>query len=195
MMAEYKEMLGKRFHIVQNGLDPNEVTEYLMKDAGSSDTVFKKLEQFSALEQAAKTMEDAIKQARDMAERAKVKAAEEAESRKAQAIEDGKEIAAKIINEAGKSVVAYFDNNSSILMQTMDEAFKKAREQVAGNRTKAREQIEKGVWAEIDRIVKDVDRNARESSQSKLKPTDTSSVDKTPSVVSSTPSDPWQDAR
>ena len=32
-MAEYKEMLGRRFHIVQNGLDPNEVTEYLNGEA------------------------------------------------------------------------------------------------------------------------------------------------------------------
>lgn len=194
-MDTYKEILGEKFRIVEKGLDPEEITEYLMKDVGSSDTVFRKLEQFSALEQTAKTIEDAIKQARDSAERAKVKAAEEADSRKAQAIEDGKEIAAKIVNEAGKSVLAYFDDISSMLMQTMDEVLKKARDQVAGNRTKTREQIEKGVWAEIDRIVKDVDRNTHESSNSKPKATDASSMNKAVSATSSTSPDPWQDAR
>jgi len=191
-MAEYKEMLGEKFHIVQNGLDPNEVTEYLKREAGSSDAVFRQLEQFAALQSAAKTIDDAIKQAKDLAERAKVKATEEAESRKAQAIENGKEIAAKIINEAGKSVLAYFDNASSVMMATMDEAFKKAKDQIASNRNKTREQIEKGVWAEIDRIVKDVTRRTREPSNSKPQPTSTGPADK---VASSTPSDPWQDAR
>jgi ribosomal protein S17E len=190
-MDTYKEILGEKFHVVEKGLDPDEVTEYLMKDVGSSDTVFKKLEQFSALEQTAKTIEDAIKQARDLAERAKVKAAEEADSRKAQAIEDGKEIAAKIVNEAGKSVLAYFDNVSLMLMQTMDEAIKKVRDQVAGNRTKTREQIEKGVWVEIDRIVKGVDRNTRESSNTKPKAANASSVNKAVSTISSTSPDPW----
>ena len=194
-MAEYKEMLGEKFHIVQNGLDPDEVTAYLEREVGSSASVFEKLEQFAALQSAAKTIDDAIKQAKELAEHAKAKATEEAESRKAQAIEDGKEIAAKIINEAGKSVLTYFDNVSSILMQTMDEAFKKAKDQVAGSRTKTREQIEKGVWAEIDRIVKDVARNPGESSISKPKAADTDPVGKTASNVSSTPTDPWQDAR
>ena len=194
-MAEYKEMLGEKFHIVQNGLDPDEVTEYLKREAGSSESVFKQLEQFASLQSAAKTIDDAIKQAKNLAEHAKVKAAEEAESRRAQAIEDGKEIAAKIISEAGKSVLTYFDNASSVMMATVDEAFKKAKDQIDSNRNKTREQIEKGVWAEIDRIVKDVDRNTRESSQSKLKPIDTNSVDKVPSAVSSTSTDPWQDAR
>ena len=194
-MAEYKEMLGGKFRVVQNGLDPNEVTEYLKSEAGSSDSVFRQLEQFAALQEATKTIDEAIKQARDLAEHAKVKATEEGERRKAQAIEDGKEIATKIINEAGKSVLAYFDNASSIMMETMDEAFKKTKDRVVGDRSKMREQVEKGVWSEIDRIVKDVDHTARVSSNSKPKNTTSGSVDKAASAVSSTPSDPWQDSR
>ncbi len=194
-MAEYKEMLGRKFHIVQNGLDPNEVTEYLMTEAGSSDSVFNKLEQFSALQAAAKTMDEAIKQARNLAEYAKVKATEEAEQRKAQAIEDGKEIATKIINEAGKSVLAYFDNASSIMMEAMNETFKKAKEQVSGNRAKVRGQIEKATWAEISQIVTDMGHPARESSNSKPEPTNPSPTDKAASAASSTSSDPWQDSR
>ena len=189
-MVEYKEMLGKKFHIIQNGLDPNEVTEFLTSEVGSSDTVFDKLEQFSALNEAAKTINDAIKQARELAEHAKAKVAEEAERRKAQAIEDGKEIAAKIINEAGKSVLDYFDNASSTMMEVMDEAFKKAKDQIEVNRTKTREQIKKGVWAEIDRIVKSVDRNTREPSNSEYEDTDAGSADKAASTSVSSFSDP-----
>ena len=193
-MAEYKEMLGRKFHIVQNGLDANEVTEYLEGEVGSSDGVFRQLEQFAALQAAAKTIDDAIKQARDLAEYAKVKATEEAERRKAQAIEDGKEITAKIINEAGKSVLAYFDNASSIMMEAMNETFEKAKEQVAGNRAKMREQIEKKNWAEINKIVTGTGHPTRESSNSKPPPTNTSPTDKAASAASSTSSDPWQDA-
>ena len=73
-MSNYRELLGRRFRIVENGLDPDEVTEYLMKEIGSSETTFEHLEQFSALEEATKTIDDAIKQARELAEHAKVRA-------------------------------------------------------------------------------------------------------------------------
>ena len=187
-------MLGRRFHVVQNGLDPNEVNDYLTSEADSSDGVFRQLEQFSALQAAAQTIDDAIKQARDMAEHAKAKATEEGEHRKAQAIEDGKEITAKIIDEAGKSVLDYFDNSSSIIMEVMDEALKKAKDQVSGNRAKMREQIEKEVWSEINKIVTDMEHPARKPSNLKPEPTNTSPTDKVASTVPSTSSDPWQDA-
>ena len=73
-MSNYRELLGRRFRIVENGLDPDEVTEYLMKEIGSSETTFEHLEQFSALEEATKTIDDAIKQAKEMAEHAKTRA-------------------------------------------------------------------------------------------------------------------------
>ena len=142
-MAEYKEMLGKKFHIVPNGLDPNEVNEYLLGEAGSSDSVFKQLEQFSALKAATKTIDDAIKQARELAEHAKVKANAEAEQKKAQAVEEAKQLAAKIINEAGTSVLSYFDSASAVMMEAINEALKKAKEQVTMNRAKTREKIER----------------------------------------------------
>ncbi len=194
-MAEYKEMLGRKFHIVQNGLDPNEVAEYLTEEVGSTDTVFRQLEQFSALQMATKTMDDAIKQAKDLVERVKVKATAEAEQRKAQAIEEGKQITAKIIDEAGTSVLAYFDNASSIMMEAMNETFKKAKEQVAGNRVKMRDKIGKAIGAEISQIMIDMEHAAQESSNSKPEPTTPGSTDKAASAASSTSSDPWQDAR
>ncbi|HEY31528.1 MAG TPA: hypothetical protein G4O10_00290 [Dehalococcoidia bacterium] len=194
-MDIHKELPGNEFVTVEKELDPKQVTEHLMKDAGANDSVFNKLEQFSALQKAASTIDEAIRQAKELAESAKARATEEAERRQAQAIEDGKEITAKIINEAGKNVIAYFDDVTSIVVGVIDEALKKAKDQVNSSRAKMREQIEKRVWAEIDRIVKDVDRNPQESSHSKPQLTDTSSTDKVPSAVSSIPSDPWQDAR
>jgi len=195
MMAEFTEMPGKKPNIVQSGPDPNDVNESFTESTGSVDTVFHKLEQFSNLERIADTIEDTIKQARDMAERAKIKVEEESEVSKTRAIEDGKEITAMIINEAGKSVLAHFDNASSILARTIDEVFKKVRDQVASDRTKTRGQIEKRVWAEIDRIVKGVERRSQELSKSEHRSTITRLDNETASTVSSTPSDPWQDAR
>ncbi|HEY31931.1 MAG TPA: hypothetical protein G4O10_02355 [Dehalococcoidia bacterium] len=194
-MAEYKELLGKKFQVVQNGLDPNEVTEYLMREVGSSDTVFRQLEQFSALQAATKTIDDAIKQARDLAEHAKVKATAEAEQRKAQAVEEGKKLAAKIINEAGTSVLAYFDNASSIMMEAMNEAFKKTKDQVSGDRAKTREKIEKAVGAGISQVMTDMENPAKESSDTQPESTNPSPTNKAASVASSASSDPWEDSR
>ncbi len=194
-MAEYKELLGRKFHIVPNGLDPNEVTEYLMSEAGSSDTVFKQLEQFSALQEATKTIDEAIKQAKEMAEHAKVKARTEAEQRKTQAIEEGKQIAAKIINEAGTSVLAYFDSASSIMMEAMNEAFKKAKEQVTMNRAKTREKIEKTVEEGISQTTTNIEQSGREPSSSQPGSTSPGPVNRAAGAASSNPSDPWQDSR
>jgi len=194
-MTEFTEMPGKKPNIVQSGPDPNDVSESFQESAGSVDTVFQKIEQFANLEKMADTIEDAIKHARDMAERAKIKVEEESEVSKARAIEDGKEITAMIINEAGKRVLAHFDNASAILARTMDEIFKKAREQVSSDRTKTREQIEKHVWAEIDRIVKGVEHRSQELSKSEHRSTITKLDNETASTISPTPSDPWQDAR
>jgi F0F1-type ATP synthase membrane subunit b/b' len=194
-MDTYKELLGNKFRIVEKGLDPEQVNEYLKRGANSSDSVFKKLEQFSALQEAANTIDEAIKQAKELAERAKAKAMEEVEHKKAQAVEDGKEITAKIINEAGKSVLDYFDNSSSVIMGVMDEALKKAKDEITSNRLKMREQIEKRVWAEIDRIVKGVDRSNRESLDSKRQLANMGPTGKAASTVPPSSSDPWQDAR
>jgi len=194
-MAEYKELLGKKFQIVQNGLDPNEVTEYLMKEVGSSESVFQQLEQFSALQTAAKTIDDAIKQAKELAEHAKVKAKAEAEQRKAQAVDEGKQIAAKIINEAGTSVLAYFDSASSIMMDTMNEAFKKVKEQVSVNRSNAREKIEKAVEEGINQVIKELEQTDKEPSNSQSESAKSRPADKAVSAASANSSDPWQDSR
>ena len=194
-MAEYKELLGQKFQIVQNGLDPNEVTAYLMRETGSSDNVFRQLEQFSALQEATKTIDDAIKQAKELAEHAKVKANTEAEQRKAQAVEEGKQIAAKIINEAGTSVLAYFDRASSIMTEAMNEAFKKAKEQVTMNRAKTREKLEKAVDEGISQVMTDKEHPVSEPTSPQQKPTNPDPTNRVASAASATSSDPWQDSR
>lgn len=191
-MSDYKDLLGKRFRIVEKGLDPNEVTEYLMREAGSSDSVFKQLEQFSALQAATKTIDEAIKQAKDLAERARIKASEEAEQRKSQAVEEGKLVATKIIDEAGKSMLDYCDRVSAILVEAIDEAFKKAKEHLTGNSTEMHKQVEKGTETAINQIMKDIDYPARESSDSKVESANPEPREKAASTVSSTSSDPWQ---
>ena len=49
------ELLGREFRTVEKGLDPNEVIEFLKVTTGSSEDAFRRLEQFSALQAAAKT--------------------------------------------------------------------------------------------------------------------------------------------
>ena len=82
------ELLGREFRTAEKGLDPNEVIEFLKAVTGSSEDAFQRLEQFSALQTAAKTMEESISQARRLAEYARKQAESEAQQKKTQAVEE-----------------------------------------------------------------------------------------------------------
>jgi F0F1-type ATP synthase membrane subunit b/b' len=144
-MSNHRELLGRRFRIVENGLDPDEVTEYLMKEISSSETTFQHLEQFSALEEATKTIDDAIKQARELAEHAKTRAKAEVAQQRAEAIEDAKMQAAEIIEQAKKGCTSLIDSTSDILIKTLDGVLEKAKNQIAADLPRIRENFEKAV--------------------------------------------------
>jgi hypothetical protein len=194
-MAEFKEILGERFHIVEKGLDPNEITDYLIRNAGSSDTIFRQLEQFSAFQAATKTIDDAIKQARDLSEQAKVKATEEAERMKMQAIEDLKKIAVEVIKEAEANVISYADKSSSIWMEAIEETSKKTKEQIAGARTEMCEKIDKVVEAKVGKMTMGINHTTQEPPESMPMQNKTTSTAKDAGEASSDWSDPWKDAR
>ena len=144
-MSNYRELLGRRFRIVENGLDPDEVTEYLMKEIGSSETTFQHLEQFSALEEATKTIDDAIKQAKELAEHAQTQAKAEVAQQRAQAIEEAKMQAAEIVEQARKGCTSLIDSTSDILIKTLDGVLEKAKSQISANLPRIRENFEKAV--------------------------------------------------
>ena len=60
---KYVKLLGREFSIVEDGLDPKEVLAFLEASAGSSEAAFKHLEQFSAFQSVARTMEESIREA------------------------------------------------------------------------------------------------------------------------------------
>jgi len=182
-MSNYRELLGRRFRIVENGLDPDEVTEYLMKEIGSSETTFQHLEQFSALEEAAKTIDDAIKQAKELAEHAKTRAKAEVAQQRAQAIEEAKMQAAEIIEQARKGCTSLIDSTSDMLIKTLDGVLEKAKNQISANLPRIRENFEKTVESKHNQTDGSSTKSTEEPSSSQVTPDDTDNVENTTSVA------------
>ncbi len=193
-MSNYRELLGRRFHVVENGLDPDEVTEYLMKEIGSSETTFQQLEQFSALEQATKTIDDAIRQARDLAEHAKVQAKAEVAKQRSQAIEEAKMEAAEIIEQARKGCTSLIDSTSDILVKTLDGALEKAKNQIESNLPRLRDNFEKKVDTGHLDIDTDPKKSTEQAASSQATPGNTANEKNTASVAQGESSgDAWRD--
>ena len=76
------ELFGREFRIVEKGLDPEEVIDYLENATGASDAAFKQLEQFSAIQAVAKTIDESVAQAKRLAEHARAQAEAEAQQAK-----------------------------------------------------------------------------------------------------------------
>jgi len=194
-MSNHRELLGRRFRIVENGLDPDEVTEYLMKEIGSSESTFEHLEQFSALEEATKTIDDAIKQARELAEHAKTRAKVEVTQQRAQAIEEAKMQAAEIVEQARQGCTSLIDSTSDILIKTLDGVLEKAKNQISANLPRIRENFEKAVEPKKDDTDESSTESTEKPSSSQATPDNTDDVENTASVAQGeSPGDPWRDS-
>ena len=192
-MSNHRELLGRRFRIVENGLDPDEVTEYLMKEISSSDTTFQHLEQFSALEEATKTIDDAIKQAKELAEHAKTRAKAEVAQQRAQAIEEAKMQAAEIIEQARKGCTSLIDSTSDILIKTLDGVLEKAKNQIAADLPRIRENFEKAVTSKHSRTDASSVQSTEEPSGSQAASDNTGDAENAASVAQAeSDSDPWR---
>jgi F0F1-type ATP synthase membrane subunit b/b' len=194
-MSNYRELLGKRFRIVEKGLDPDEVTEYLMKEIGSSETAFQQLEQFSALEEATKTIDDAIKQAKELAEHAQTRAKAEVAQQRAQAIEEAKMQAAEIVEQARKGCTSLIDSTSDILIRTLDGVLEKAKSQISANLPRIRGNFEKVV--ETGHIHTDAGstQTTKEPSNSQTTPDNDDDSENTAAVAKGeSDSDPWRNS-
>lgn len=194
-MSNHRELLGRRFRIVESGLDPDEVTEYLMKEIGSSETTFQHLEQFSALEEATKTIDDAIKQAKELAEHAKIRAKAEVAQQRAQAIEEAKMQAAEIIEQARKGCTSLIDSTSDILIKTLDGALEKAKNQITANLPRIRENFEKAVESKHNHTDASSPQLNEEPSGSPTTPDSADDVENAASVAQGeSDGDPWRDS-
>lgn len=194
-MSNHRELLGRRFRIVENGLDPDEVTEYLMKEIGSSETTFQHLEQFSALEEATKTIDDAIKQAKELAEHAKTRAKAEVAQQRAQAIEEAKMQAAEIVEQARKGCTSLIDSTSDILFKTLDGVLEKAKNQIAANLPRIRENFETAVETGHSHADASSTQSTEEPSGSQATPDNTDDAENAASVAQGeSDSDPWRDS-
>ncbi|UCB43106.1 MAG: hypothetical protein JSV77_00200 [Dehalococcoidales bacterium] len=127
------EIMGREFRIIDNGLDPDEVTEFLKAATGSSDDAFQRLEQFSALQAVARTMEESIEQAKRLAENAKRQAEVEAQQEKDRTVTEARQQAQAMIDRARESCTALIDDVRSVLSGNINRAFEQARETISNN--------------------------------------------------------------
>ncbi len=127
------QIMGKEFRTIDNGLDPNEVIEFLKTAIGSSEDSFKRLEQFSALQAAAKTMDESIAQARRLAESAKRQAEAEAQQESEITLEEAREQAREMVDQAKNNCTILIDDVRTVLTDAIHRAFEKAKETVAIN--------------------------------------------------------------
>lgn len=127
------QIMGKEFRTIDNGLDPNEVAEFLKTAVGSSEDSFKQLEQFSALQVATKAMDESISQARRLAEAAKKQAEVEAQQQGERTLEEARERAQEMVDQAKNNCAILIDDVRAVLTDAIYRAFEKAKEIVAIN--------------------------------------------------------------
>ncbi|UCB43107.1 MAG: hypothetical protein JSV77_00205 [Dehalococcoidales bacterium] len=173
----YVELLGRAFRIVEKGLDPDEVASFLQATAGSSDDAFQRLEQFSALQAAAKTMEDSITQARHLAEYAKKQAETEARQKRAQATEEAERQATTIIDQAKESCISFVDSTHVALLEAIKGALGQARETVSNNLTRIHGDIEEAAKSHLGQWETDVQQSVEQPAGITSGPTDSSPDD------------------
>jgi len=148
----YVELIGREFSIVEKGLDPKEVVAFMQTTTSSSEDVFQRLEQFSALQKATRTIEESITQARRLAEYAKKQAETEAQQTKTQATEEAKRQATAIINQAKESCAGFVNSTHTTLLEAVKEALGQARETVSYNLTRIHDDIEETAKSHLARL-------------------------------------------
>ena len=124
------EIMGKEFRTINNGLDPDEVIEFLKAATGSSEDAFQRLERFSALQEAAKAMDESISQAKKIAEYAKKQAESEAQQERDRVLGEAKEQAQGMVEQVKNSCALLIDDVRSVMADTIYTAFEKAKETI-----------------------------------------------------------------
>ena len=149
LRRKHIEMLGREFSIVKDGLDPKEVMEFLEASTGSSEDAFRHLEQFSAFQAVARTMEESIAEARHLAEQAKAKAKLEADRVRAEATAEVQQQSSTILDQTMRSCIASVEGVHSVILEAvasteniLQTAFAKTREMVATSMAEIQQNIQ-----------------------------------------------------
>ncbi len=174
----YVELFGREFQTVQKGLDPDEVVEFLKAATGSSEDVFQRLEQFSALQAATRTVEESISQARRLAEYAKKQAESEARQRRTQVVEEAGQQAALMINGAKENCVSAIDNTHDALLEAIQETIESARGTISAKLTQLGETIQTAAKERLDKWKSDVEQSTKQSLSPEARPADGNSAGK-----------------
>ena len=150
---KHVELLGREFRVVKEGLDPEEVADFLETTAGSSEAAFKRLGQFSAFQSVAKSMEESILEARELAEHAKEQARAEAERERARVIEGARQQVSTILEQTQNSCITSVDGIHSVLLEAVTrteeiqrEALKKAKDMIASNLAEIHQNIQNVIY-------------------------------------------------
>ena len=126
IQRQIKELLGREFRVVQNGLDPAEVMAFLESVAGSSEVGLRRLENFASLRGLSTTLEGMIDETRQVSDRIKEQANQEAEAEKTRIIEEAKRETEEMTEQTKKNCTALVEATNSVL----SEAKRKTEEMV-----------------------------------------------------------------
>jgi hypothetical protein len=153
------ELFGQEFQTVQKGLDPDEVVEFLKVVTGSSEDAFRRLEQFSALQTATKTVEESISQARRLADYAKKQAESEARQKKTQVVKEAGQQAVLMIDGVKENCISSIDSAHTALLTAIQEALENARGAVSTKLTQLSETIQEAAKERLEKWQTDADKN------------------------------------
>ena len=150
-----KEIGGRRFKLVKNGLDEDEVSSFISELTGANNELASKLEHLSALTQLAEsTVVEAEKQAKSITTQAE----EEAKSQAASIVSYAKQQAK---SEGDKIVADSKQRAEEVVQRRLALAERKAEETIRDAETRAIE-VKKVAEEEASKIVAGAAQNAKE---------------------------------
>jgi len=135
-----KELLGREFRIVKNGLDPEEVLAFLEIFTGSSEAALKRLELALSSKKLVQSIETMVENTRRVSEYIKEEARKEAEAEKAKIVREVRREAEEMVVQAKKSWSAAIEGANSVL----SEAQRRAEEMLAQTK-KSRGELVEGI--------------------------------------------------
>ena len=150
IQRQAKELLGREFRTVNNGLDPEEVMTFLETAVGSSEATVKRLEHMVSLHRLSQTMERMVEETRQFSDDIKEIAKQEAEAEKAEILEEAQRRAEEMVAQVKKNWSASIQSANSILL----EAQRKAEEMVDQTKTNCSALIENANSALLEAAAK-----------------------------------------
>jgi cell division septum initiation protein DivIVA len=153
------KIMGKEFRTIHDGLDPNEVIEFLKTVIGSSEDSFERLEQFSTIKVATKAIDESIAQARQIAELAKQQAEAEVKQESERTLREAKEQAQKIVESAKQQAEAE-------VKQEIERTLREAKEQAQKIVESAKQQAEAEAKQESERTLREAKEQAQKMAES-----------------------------